>query len=286
MRFLLSLFLAATFGMATTIVSYNVYERSERVDIMLSFDAPFDQPISMQKGEGYISVALNGLGFNDTADRVFSDGILSGIKIYPSNGNTYIVAATDRDVKVLASKTANDFGLRVRFVPDLPPLAKSPSPLGKPTETETQTDLFKTDTIDLNTYLIVLVVLSFLVAVLYFVKRKVTSITPNNAGKGNSWLFSKLQTQEGIQVLAQKQLDVKNRVVLFETHGMRYLVVVGTNNVVLLDKQTATGEQSQSQFDTILNENTRQLDHYMGQKSTSSLENYKTKASGEHSFLA
>lgn len=288
MRNLFLLFLLSSGLYATTILNYNFFEREERLDLMLSFDSPFEHEITMQRGKNYISVMLKEMQFNDNVESTFTNGLVEGIKIYPSNGNTYIVAATSRELKVLASKAANGFGLRIRLTPDLPPLPKEVVENNTAPEDESIPGLFKSDIVDLNTYISVLVVLVVLLAILYYVKKK---IVPGGGAKQTNtpgWLFNKIQTQEGIQVLAQKQLDVKNRAILFETHGMRYLVIIGSNNVVVLDKQPVKETQNKtkgSQFDAILNDNTQQLDRYL-ELDNKKLEEYKNKASGEHAFFS
>lgn len=271
---------------------------------MLSFDVPFSGSITSQSGDDYISLELEGVSFSTTVDQTFTVRWMDGIRLFESNGNFYMVAVTPRKVETEASMTANGFGLRIRLKPlpgSLPTIKESnpqtttslntiasasntpvASP-ANPAQDESQADFYLQDTIDMSTYLTIIFILSVLLVVLWVIKRK---FAPNS--KQGSWLMNKLPSgsapaPQEIKIINQKQLDMKNRIVLFESDNIRYLVIVGSNGLVVLDKsykaETNTSAP-QSQFDSILSEHSEQLEHFMGSEQQQ-LERYKNKASDE-----
>ena len=55
----LLLFFAALWG--SNLSTYNIYERSDRVDIMLSFDAPYSGTILQERKDGAITLLFKDL---------------------------------------------------------------------------------------------------------------------------------------------------------------------------------------------------------------------------------
>ncbi len=45
--------------LASQILNYNIYDRTDRVDLMLTFDTPFEGTISQQRQTGSILIKLN-----------------------------------------------------------------------------------------------------------------------------------------------------------------------------------------------------------------------------------
>ena len=49
--------------------TYNIYERSDRIDIMLSFDAPYNGNIFQKRENGMILLVFDGLSFDQVVDK-------------------------------------------------------------------------------------------------------------------------------------------------------------------------------------------------------------------------
>ena len=57
MKFFLSLIFFLTYIQASNLLTYNVYERSDRVDVMLSFDAPHEGTIAQKSDASSITLS-------------------------------------------------------------------------------------------------------------------------------------------------------------------------------------------------------------------------------------
>lgn len=307
MRFSLFLFFFAavttSLFSATNLLTYNLFQRSGYIDLMLSFDQPFDGAISQQKGKNYTAVTLDNIAFAGSVKKTFADGDIDGLSIYADNSATYVVIASAQDVFVTASKTTNGYGIRFRFK-SAAPVAKTTAPsaaqsvLGKlPTLTDSDEpnaqdeagrplqENLKGETISTLQLFYVAMVLILLLLVLWYVKNRFN-------GKSNSWLFSgsgRYDPDSDIRVVSQKQLDVKNRIIALEANGFRYLIIVGASGSYAIDKtpiSTATEHKEEGSvirrpegFDALLQENHQRLNRFL-ETDNRQLEAYKQKASG------
>ena len=61
------LFFVSIFG--SNLSTYNIYERSDRIDIMLSFDAPYNGNIFQKRENGMILLVFDGLSFDQVVDK-------------------------------------------------------------------------------------------------------------------------------------------------------------------------------------------------------------------------
>jgi len=83
----------------------------------------------------------------------------------------------------------------------------------------------------------------------------------NSNQTSNSWLFYKdPNKKQNINVLHQKALDTKNRVALLEYNGMNYLLILGSNNLLLDKFKSKEEKETDQKFDTLLTQNGRKLD--------------------------
>ncbi|MEH1011182.1 hypothetical protein QM027_11340 [Campylobacter concisus] len=58
MKFILFFVLFATQVFASNLLTYNIYERTDRIDIMLSFDAPYEGNIFQKREKDTTSLIL------------------------------------------------------------------------------------------------------------------------------------------------------------------------------------------------------------------------------------
>lgn len=138
---------------------------------------------------------------------------------------------------------------------------------------------FKTDMgIDTWRYVAVLLVMAALVLVLFYVKRYVVAKGGNKAGAKRSfggYFSSFAQKQEvfdptKIEVVSQKNLDSKHRILTIESNGYRYLILIGATSTTLIDRypipqSISTAEQLHfdDQFAKLLEQKQERLSKYL-----------------------
>ncbi|WP_236096866.1 flagellar biosynthetic protein FliO [Helicobacter magdeburgensis] len=143
---------------------------------------------------------------------------------------------------------------------------------------------FKTDMgIDTWRYVAVLLVMAALVLVLFYVKRYVVAKGGNKAGSNKAgakrsfggYFSSFAQKQEvfdptKIEVVSQKNLDSKHRILTIESNGYRYLILIGATSTTLIDRypipqSISTAEQLHfdDQFAKLLEQKQERLSKYL-----------------------
>ena len=303
----LLLFFAALWG--SNLSTYNIYERSDRVDIMLSFDAPYSGAILQERKDGAITLLFKDLQNDQNIEKSVNSSILQELLFEPRGQNLALVIKSAAEVSVSASKTTDGFGLRVRVTPqaaanspatttissqetkenitesnlsgeqngsNLNASAQSPSlnlaPQSGDVNFMTQS---VSDMVDYR-YYSVLGVLALLLLALLFIKTKLKN--KQNAFKTkqkNDW-FEKVKKDEEVEIIYEKPLDGVNKVVLFQHLDRRYLVLTGASNV-LLDKFGEEKMTSEQDFQSFFEENQKKLNAYIENRQT--LDAYKDKAS-------
>ena len=304
----LLLFFVALWG--SNLSTYNVYERSDRVDIMLSFDAPYSGAILQERKDGAITLLFTDLQNDQNIEKSVNSSILQELLFEPRGQNLALVIKSDTQVAVSASKTTDGFGLRIRVTPENAANSAATTALSPQETRENITEAtnlsgdqnasnltqsaqgaslnlgaqngdvnFMTqgmsDMIDYR-YYSVLGVLALLLLALLFIKTKLKN--KQNAFKTkqkNDWL-EKVKKDEEVEIIYEKPLDGVNKVVLFQHLDRRYLVLTGASNV-LLDKFGEEKMTSEHDFQSFFEENQKKLNAYIENRQP--LDAYKDKAS-------
>ena len=304
----LLLFLVALWG--SNLSTYNVYERSDRVDIMLSFDAPYSGAILQERKDGVITLLFKDLQNDQNIEKSVNSSILQELLFEPRGQNLALVIKSDAQVAVSASKTTDGFGLRIRVTPENAANSAAATALSPQETRENITEAtnlssdqnasnltpsaqgaglnlgaqsgdvnFMTqgmsDMIDYR-YYSVLGVLALLLVVLLFVKTKLKNKQKTIKTKRENGWFEKVKSDEGVEIIYEKPLDATNKVVLFQHLDRRYLVLTGASNV-LLDKFGEEKMTSEQDFQSFFEENQKKLNTYIENRQT--LDAYKDKAS-------
>lgn len=267
MRFIVLFLLAALSLGASNLLTHNIYERSDRVDIMLSFDAPYEGKIFQKKEKGITVLTLEDLYFNEFVERGINSGILQELTIEPTQNSTAVTLKSNQDISVLASKTVDGFGLRIRARLASAPAQAAPLVTTPLPNTQSQS------IVD-GRYMLVVGIMVFLLLVLLWVKRKIPLA---NKGKSGAWLFPNNATTEAMKILYQKPLDGANKVVLLEFEKHQYLIVTGNSNL-LLERFGEGRVQSDGEFKNVFEQNRQKLDEYL-RIQQNQLSAYKEKAS-------
>lgn len=262
----------STFLYASNLLTYNVYERNDRIDLMLSFDAPYEGQIFQQKGKNIISITLNDLIYDSLVEKSINSPILQDLIIDASENSTIVTFKSKNSMAVYASKTKDGFGLRIRVKPMAPPIsvAKPPSK---------SEDVLSSTIIDAR-YLSVIGVMILLLVVLYWIKWKIKKIriSPKKTKKTKSWLFK--NDPGDIQIISQKMLDNQNKIALVTYKNRQYLILTGSTNI-MLDKfgEDGISIQDDNEFQAIFEQNRQKLDNYLKLQQANQLKSYKEKAS-------
>lgn len=272
---LLFIFLLPTYILASQILSYNIYNRTERVDVMLTFDTPFEGVIKKSTKNSKIIIKLEGTTIESSKVKHINSKFLKSITITPMQKYTQIVATVGQKTRLLASKTADGYGLRLRFT-QKKLLTKEQNPITNmqtPQNTQLSTLPTKKGNDIPTRYYIVITILFILVIVLMFVKKKILKDKPVQPSK-NSWLFketpkSSSKTEnlnnpnnDEISIRFQKSIDTQNSVVMLDFKNNSYLIMVGNGNF-LLDKFTDDKPRTQTDFETMLQERHEELDDFL-----------------------
>lgn len=261
---------------ASQILSYNVYDRSDRVDIMLTFDTPFEGTLRQLRQSDTVIIKLDGAQIESVKQKNLSSPFLSSITLSPSDSGTQIIAKSPLHVQMQASKTADAYGLRLRF--------STTSNIKTPTEEPALSSLLPTKKEGSmeSSYIMVGLILIIGIVIVWWLKR---GMQQNAASSTKSSLFAKntaSQAPQNATIRFQKALDAHNSVVMLEYAESSYLVIIGNNNIVL-DKFYGDKPVTQNDFETMLKKNEAQLETYLQletPKDEGLFESYKEKASG------
>jgi len=286
----LLLFLLPFSLQASKILSYNIYDRTDRADVMITFDTPYDGVIKQSISKSKIIIKLTGASIESSKVKNVSSKFLHSITITPMAGQTQIVASVPASIRLIASKTSDAYGLRLRF---------TNRPVNKSSIKGTSTALSalptkKSD--DMSTsYYIVVVILVIGILILFFLKKRMA--IKNIQNQQNPWLFQEnkddKQTQtdtqtpqsktatrsdnnNDISIRFQKTLNERNSVVMLDFGAQSYLVLMGANNI-LLDKFTDDKPTTQEDFESILQNRHQELDDFLRVESNNNSEKNQPK---------
>jgi len=275
---------------ASKILSYNIYDRTDRVDVMITFDTPYDGIIKQSIGNSTITIKLQDASIESAKLKQLSSKYIRSLSITPMADHTKIIAMVPSSVNLRASKTSDGYGLRLRFATkttqkkelnSVIKRAAAPSLSALPTK--------KDDNIE-QSYYIVILILIIGIGILFFIKKKVTPPEQKTASKP-SWLFKETQEpksvpdsnqthEENVSIRFQKSINHDNSVVMLDFGEQSYLVLMGKSNI-LLDKFTDDKPTTQDDFDSILQDRNKELNDFLHGEDTTTkepLQAYKERA--------
>ncbi len=253
---------------ASKVLSYNIYDRTDRVDVMLTFDTPFEGVIKQKRTNKQIIIKLLDAEIESPKVKQLSSDFLHSLSIAPMDGYLKIIASVPNSVKLRASKTSDSYGLRLRFS------IKASSKTTKTKDLLSNLPTKKDDTLSQN-YYIVVGMLIIGIFILLFIKRK--AIPKKEIKKQNSWLFNENQEQKetkqspntniknSASIRFEKNIDSSNSVIMLDFDQYSYLLLIGNGNI-LLDKFKDNKPQTQEDFETILQDRHKELDEFLNIK--------------------
>ncbi|WP_297443153.1 hypothetical protein [Sulfurimonas sp.] len=297
---LLLLFILPFSLYAAKILSYNIYDRTDRVDVMITFDTPYNGTIRQSKTKSKIIIKLEDTSIESPKTKKVGSKFLQTLSIIPLKSQTQLIATIPTsNIMLLASKTVDGYGLRLRFMQKAINTKKSPQ--SNEASINTADSLMnlptKKDNPVSQSYYIVISIMIIGVFLLFYLKRKVQSKGQTQTSKKDTWLFKANQTNtvkeknqkndENISIRFQKTIDTENSVVMLDFANQSYLVLLGKSNI-LLDKFTDNKPTSQQEFDSILQNRHEELEAFLSnsnedrnikqQEKQEPLQAYKEKA--------
>jgi len=297
MKYLLLLLLPFSL-FASQILSYNIYDRTDRVDLMITFDTPYSGIIKKSRGKSKIIIKLENASIESQKVKKVSSKFLKSVVITPLKNQTEIIATVPSSVKLIASKTADGYGLRLRFANKTATQAKTLTQSSSTAQTDYKLSNLPTKKGGALTrsYAIVIFILILGIAILFYIKRKTTPAKIKQSTKASQqkqpWLFNANQnhkqapaaTEESVTkspnevaIRFQKAIDEDNSVVMLDFGETSYLVLMGKSNI-LLDKFHENKPASQQEFESILQSRHEELENFLnGSNSRGSNNQYQEK---------
>lgn len=276
MRPLLILALLTPLLFASKILSYNIYERSDRVDIMLAFDTPYEGALRQSRQQDRIIIKLEGAAIETPRVKSVTSPILTKMAMIPIDSQTQLIATVAPSVQMEASKTSDALGLRLRFTKNgaeesLSEAERQDALSALPTKPESDYS---------GSYTVVIVILLIGIAILFWLKNRIAQAPLSGPGKPWRFVMGK-KGEHGVNIRFQKAIDPKNRVVMLDYGDESYLLLIGGSNL-LLDKFQGERPVTEDQFEAVLQNKHEELDSFLRLESEAKgpLQSYMEKASG------
>lgn len=250
-------FLLASCVYASNLINYNIYKRDNYVDIMLSFDSPYENSEQMRilNSNDTTEVILNDLTLADKSSININLPYVKDILFYQKDANTIINIKGDEKLNIQPAITKDRFGLRIRIVP-----------LKDNEKVEANKIVYADDIQDFSylRYFIVVCVLLVALIVLTLLKRKLTKSKHISTGKefkiedisSKASAFLSLNKTH-CEILCIKRLDAYNTFVVLTCEKKKYHLIIGNTNI-LLNSLAATEEQQD--YEKYFNENKQKLE--------------------------
>jgi len=191
------------------LINVNFFEGKGKVDVLLSLDETFKGKVRQISENSYL---FTGIRTDKVIQKEFKKSFINSIIISPEKNGVKIDITADSTFKTSVALTPDGYGVRFRIVNN--------KPLQKTDAQNTDLKALSADRQSLDTvsYIVGITVLIILAFVLWFLKRKAVHLP---------------KLKEDMKVLAQKPVDTKNKVVLFEYQNRKYLMLIGNTNVLL-----------------------------------------------------
>jgi hypothetical protein len=243
---------------ASQILNYNLYDRTDRVDLMLTFDTPFEGQIRQYQKSGNIIIKLSGVSIESPKVKTLQSPFLSKITITPVGEEVQIIARVPQNIAMQASKTSDAYGLRLRFLH-----SKKSKNIDKTDSNINLSNLpTKSSSALEENYITVVIILLVGIIIMLWLKRSMAQSAKTTSKPSLFKSGKNLPNQKEPTVMFQKQLDNTNSVMILDYADRSYLVIVGNNNVIL-DKFEDLKPVTQGEFESILETKKEDIDSFI-----------------------
>lgn len=268
---------------ASQILSYNIYDRTDRVDVMITFDTPYQGLIKQNIKDSKIIIKLENAEIESSKIKKLSSHFLTYLSITPMSGYTQVVASVPSGIIFKASKTTDSYGLRLRFKKKNT-LTSSQQIAKKQITSIQNTPNFsaletKKENINISqSYYIVIAVLIVGIIILLIIKKKLSS-QQKNPQQIKSWTFQKEITPNikekvtqnkinetplsQVSIEFQKNINATTNIIMLRFQHQNYLLLLSNTTSILLDKFTEDLPNTQEDFENMLQTKYQELDQYI-----------------------
>jgi len=281
MRYLSIFFLFTNLLIGATLLNQNIYDRENRVDLMLSFDTPYEGKIRQARGDRTVDIFLSDAQLQQSFSKQLQNSIVSSITITKADSKTTMIkiVSVSRKLKIEASRTLDRFGLRLRIIPsealNQKTSVKSSYEHATLSDRSQPTNLRQdSDGLPSWRYWIVIGIMLLLLIALFVIKKNGTVI--------GGWLMPKQEQTSTIPeaiIRYQKPIDRQNRVVLIEFNDRQYLMLLGSSNILLDSFTDARIIEDEDSFNQLFEVNKRQLNNFLKENHPDAYEAFKQNAS-------
>jgi len=190
------------------LINVNFFEGKNKLDVLFSLDDAFKGKVKQISKNSYI---LTGINTDKVIQKEFKKNFINSIIISPEKNGVRIDITSNKKIKTSVALTPDGYGVRFRII--------NANPVVKTTKAENIKNMTaQTQGLDMLSYIVGISILIILAFVLWFIKRKAVHLP---------------KLKEDMKVLAQKPVDAKNKIVLFDYQGRKYLMLIGNTNVLL-----------------------------------------------------
>lgn len=273
---------------AASLLSMSVNENTDSVEINFSFDATFEGQIEQNATENGVVLKISGIAIDSKKDLPLTQNSLISRVVLTKEGvsNVKLEFTTKKPISFEALKNNDGYKLQLKVVPyvQVPtqeanvtqPQKQQSAPVATP-KPQTEDDVSWR-------YIVVVSFLTFLVAIAFYIKKRV--VGKNQTGKGG-WLLPKSykpeSAEQDVQIISQSFLDPSNKLMLVEYNGIKYLLLVGNTNVVVDRYYADDADLQNDDFKRIMAENERKLSEFLKpQQQLSNFDEYRMKAEGNY----
>jgi len=270
----LLLFLLPLTLFGSKILSYNIYDRTDRVDVMITFDTPYDGAIKKSVRDSKIIIKLQDTSIESSKLKQLSSDFIDTLSIAPMSSYVQIVALVPQGVILKASKTSDSYGLRLRYtkqslINSTPRTPTKSLQLKSPTLASVLPT--KKDDEMTQSYYIVVAILIVGIIILLLLKNRITpaAFKEERVKSKKSWLMGKenktkklKESNSDVSIRFQKSINEHNSVVMLDFADQSYLVMMGSSNV-LLDRFTDNKPSTQEDFESILQDRHHALEEFL-----------------------
>ncbi len=218
MRYLIILIATLLFG--ANLINVNFFTEKNRVDILFSLDSKFNGKVT-RDGKDFV---ITNIKANGLVQKSFENSFLNSVIITPLENSIKITILANEKYHTSVAITPDGFGVRFRIEGEVPQRVNKivGNNLGS---------------YDYTAYFIVLTILVILAILMFLLKKKMKNLPVNSQ----------------MNIIIQKPIDAKNRVVLFEFNNRKYLMLIGNTNILLdvfVDNRVVP--KNETEFDEML----------------------------------
>ncbi|MCX2717661.1 flagellar biosynthetic protein FliO [Helicobacter sp. MIT 21-1697] len=284
---LLFIFFANILYAQVQVQNMEIKQENNKIELILTLNDVYNKPPRLSSQNGYRGVIFPDLQAK-SRNESFKNFFVNEMQIFNIQNDLYVLGIGDtKFIDVSVSRASRAF--KITFNKITPPQSEIEKLLEKPHQSQVpiidqipqslesqnkqqQSILpFKNDIgIDTWRYVAVLAVMSVLVLVLWFVKRYM--INKKQFGHYLARFGSQKEAFDPtkIEVVSQKNLDSKHRILTIESNGYRYLILIGATNTTLIDRypipqNISTQERLRfdDQFTKLLEQKQERLSKYL-----------------------